>query len=194
MIGNCKEKILTFLNKTSEPVDVEKIRTSCEIGNWNTALKHCLELLIEGKIRGQKTSKGWIFMTHDEINPQPFQEVIGDYEALKTDENEVSLILSRTPTKMKLSFPKNSPEAKTLITTLQNKEKGQKIGILFTDSQERPLIVRFFNETTVADNEDCALWWLRKSILRVAFIALRLAALNVPFWLSGLRSWRSFNG
>ena len=56
-----EEKILNFLSNTTEPTDVEKIRKACRIGNWNTALKHCLELLIQGRILGQKTSKGWIF-------------------------------------------------------------------------------------------------------------------------------------
>jgi hypothetical protein len=42
-------------------MDIEKIRIDSGIGNWNTALKHCLELKIAGKIEGQKTSKGWIF-------------------------------------------------------------------------------------------------------------------------------------
>ncbi len=61
MSADYKEKICDFLGKNKEPMDVEKIRKACEIGNWNTALKHCLELLIEGKIKGQKTSKGWVF-------------------------------------------------------------------------------------------------------------------------------------
>jgi hypothetical protein len=42
-------------------MDVEKIRVACEIGNWQTALKHCLELLCERKIEGTKTSKSWVF-------------------------------------------------------------------------------------------------------------------------------------
>jgi hypothetical protein len=42
-------------------MDVEKIRVACKIGNWQTALKHCLELQYEGKIQGIKSSKSWIF-------------------------------------------------------------------------------------------------------------------------------------
>jgi hypothetical protein len=56
-----EQKILTFLNGVSEPVDVQKIRVACGIGNWNTALKHCLELLLAKKISGKKTSKSWVF-------------------------------------------------------------------------------------------------------------------------------------
>jgi len=56
-----KIAILRVLAKASQPLDVEKIRVGCNIGNWNTALKHCLELQYEGKIQGTKTSKSWIF-------------------------------------------------------------------------------------------------------------------------------------
>jgi hypothetical protein len=42
-------------------MDVEKIRVGCKIGNWQTALKHCLELQYDGKIQGIKSSKSWIF-------------------------------------------------------------------------------------------------------------------------------------
>lgn len=58
------EKIIAFLENVSQPTDVEKIRVDTGIGNWNTALKHCLELCIAGKIEGQKTSKSWIFWAH----------------------------------------------------------------------------------------------------------------------------------
>jgi len=54
-------KIMELLKNAKEPLDVAKIRVACDIGNWNTALKHCLELLVDGKINGQRTSKGWIF-------------------------------------------------------------------------------------------------------------------------------------
>jgi hypothetical protein len=55
-----------LLRKATEPMDVAKIRSSCNIGNWNTAMKHCLELMLDGKINGQRTSKGWIFWSKQE--------------------------------------------------------------------------------------------------------------------------------
>jgi len=58
---NYKNDILTFLASTSQPQDVEKIRIECKIGNWQTALKHCLELLYDEKIQGIKSSKSWVF-------------------------------------------------------------------------------------------------------------------------------------
>lgn len=56
-----KDAILRLLAAASQPLDVERIRVECGIGNWQTALKHCLELLYDGKIRGVKTSKSWVF-------------------------------------------------------------------------------------------------------------------------------------
>lgn len=61
-----KKQILQKLSKMNLPCDVEKIRTSVGIGNWNTALHHLLELFIDGRISGQKTSKGWIFWAKED--------------------------------------------------------------------------------------------------------------------------------
>jgi len=66
MRAGYKKKIISFIAKEPRPVDIEKIRVACNIGNWNTALKHCLELLIQGKIEGRKTSKSWIFWINKE--------------------------------------------------------------------------------------------------------------------------------
>jgi hypothetical protein len=55
------EKIVQVLEKAENPMDIEKIRIETGIGNWQTALKHCLELMIAKKIKGQKTSKSWVF-------------------------------------------------------------------------------------------------------------------------------------
>jgi len=56
-----KNKIINCLKTNKLPQGIETIRVACKIGNWNTALKHCLELLLQEKINGQKTSKSWIF-------------------------------------------------------------------------------------------------------------------------------------
>lgn len=56
-----EEAILRLLATAPQPMDVEKIRVACKIGNWQTALKHCLELQYDGKIQGIKSSKSWIF-------------------------------------------------------------------------------------------------------------------------------------
>ena len=67
---NYQNKIVDVLEKAIEPRDVEKIRVEAGIGNWNTALKHCLELLISKKICGIKTSKSWVFWV-DKNNGEP---------------------------------------------------------------------------------------------------------------------------
>ncbi|MEJ2271018.1 MAG: hypothetical protein P8X91_00710 [Candidatus Bathyarchaeota archaeon] len=56
-----KTKIINCLKTNKLPLGIETIRVECKIGNWNTALKHCLELLLQERINGQKTSKSWIF-------------------------------------------------------------------------------------------------------------------------------------
>lgn len=61
MENNYDQKIIQLLENASTPMDIEKIRVEAGIGNWNTALKHCLELMVTKKISGQKTSKSWVF-------------------------------------------------------------------------------------------------------------------------------------
>jgi hypothetical protein len=56
-----KQRIIDHLKTADLPVHVEDIRISCGIGNWNTALKHCLELVLSKQIQGKRTSNGWIF-------------------------------------------------------------------------------------------------------------------------------------
>jgi len=58
--NNYKEKIINFL-KNNKPSCTNEIQKICDIGNWNTTLKHCLELYIEKRISGIKSSRGWIF-------------------------------------------------------------------------------------------------------------------------------------
>lgn len=58
---NYREKILGIIQQAEQPLDPENIRIKAGIANWQTALKHLLELKIEGQIEGIKTSKSWIF-------------------------------------------------------------------------------------------------------------------------------------
>jgi len=59
--NNYREKILEIVNAAKQPIDPENVRVRAGIGNWQTALKHLLELTLEGAIKGEKTSKSWIF-------------------------------------------------------------------------------------------------------------------------------------
>lgn len=73
MENNYSEKIVKVLKKATCPMDIEKIRVEAEIGHWTTALKHCLELVISGRIKGQKTSKSWVFWMEKNV-PNAFDE------------------------------------------------------------------------------------------------------------------------
>lgn len=71
---NFKQKILEILEKTQQPLDIEKIRKAVGCSHWNTCLKHCLELVLEGKIYGWKTSKSWVFVhpkNVEALKPKP---------------------------------------------------------------------------------------------------------------------------
>jgi hypothetical protein len=76
--NNYDQKIIKLLERSTTPMDVEKIRIDANIGNWNTALKHCLELLVSKKINGQKTSKSWVFWA---ISKSAFSEKTTEQEA-----------------------------------------------------------------------------------------------------------------
>ena len=47
--------------KSSElPIDPNNLSKKARIG-WGTALKYALTLVVEEKVRGLRTTKGWIF-------------------------------------------------------------------------------------------------------------------------------------
>jgi hypothetical protein len=153
-----KESVLAFVNEAAEPVDVEKIRIHCGIGNWNTALNYCLELLLGEKIKGQKTSKSWVFWTHEETKLEPWDEAIGSFEKLEIDEEKVTTTLS-THKNIRITYPKNTAEAQTLTQTLTNTKKGTKIAILKTDNPQKPIIIRTLNEPTITPRSNYQKRW-----------------------------------
>lgn len=171
---NYKEKIFNYLSSTTEPVDIEKIRKACGIGNWNTALNYCLRLLIEGKINGQKTSKSWVFWIHQETHLRPWDETIGHLDALQVNEDNVVLTLSRAYRNLKIAFPRCSPEAQTLTQTLTSIAKGTKIALLKTDSTEKPLIVKVLNARPVAHKRRLQLLWVRTRLTLLCYSSVGL--------------------
>ena len=180
MANDYKEKILEYLKKAAEPADVEKIRTASGIGNWNTALKHLLELYSQGSIQGQRTTKGWVFWSYEETHLAPWQEAIGTLDRIETSETQTIALLTCTY-KRQIAIPlsKNQPETQKLQKLL-----GQKIRILKTDIPEKPLIIRSFTARPVAHNGTCALSQSRKSFL---WVALKVVALKFSLWQSELR-------
>jgi predicted CopG family antitoxin len=77
----------------------------------------------------------------------PWNEVCATYNDLTIDENNLILTLTTTPKHMKLTFPKDSPEANIIIEALTNVSKGTTIAILATDIPEKPLLVRIIPES-----------------------------------------------
>jgi len=82
---------------------------------------------------------------------KPWEEIIGTYEALKINEDQVTVTLSHTLKNATLTFQRNSPEAQTLIQILKNTPKGTKIAVLKTNIIERPLMIRTINITAEAN-------------------------------------------
>ena len=56
-----KEEIKRVLKDSPIALHVETIRKRVRIGHWNTASRHCLEMLMVDEIKGLKTSNGWVF-------------------------------------------------------------------------------------------------------------------------------------
>lgn len=156
-----EEKVLRFLTHITEPVDVEKIRVACNIGNWNTALKHCLDLLLQEKIQGQKTSKGWVFWSRQNIHLKTWEEAIGTLDKIQNTECEIVAFLTCTYEKqIAISLPKDQPETHKLTKLI-----GQKIAILRTDDLHKPVIIRTIYATPIAKKEKSTLPQLRRNKL-----------------------------
>ena len=152
MRNNYKERILNFLSQNNAPVDVEKVRKSCQISNWQTALKHLLELHSDGSILGQRTTKGWVFWSYEETRLVPWQEAIGVLDRLETSETQtIALVTCTYKRQIAIPLSKNQPETKKLQNLI-----GQKIRILKTDIPDKPLIIRTLNEPTITYNKNYA--------------------------------------
>ena len=59
--NNYAERILLIVEEAEQPIDAENVRIKAGIANWQTCLKHLLELVVAKKIMGEKTTKSWIF-------------------------------------------------------------------------------------------------------------------------------------
>jgi hypothetical protein len=70
---NYKEKVLEVLHNSALPMDIENIRIKADIKNWTTSKAVLLELLNEGKINGQMTTRSWIFWAK-KSGPNPENE------------------------------------------------------------------------------------------------------------------------
>jgi hypothetical protein len=55
------QKIVNVLSEAKMPMDVENVRLKTGLKNWESTKSILLELVLQGTILGQKTTKGWIF-------------------------------------------------------------------------------------------------------------------------------------
>jgi hypothetical protein len=149
-VNQHEENILKFLNEATQPVDVEKVRTACGIGNWNTAHKHCLDLTLQGKIQGQKTSRGWIFWAHQNVQLKPWEEAVGTLDKVEdTDTQTIAYLTCTYRKQIAIPLPKDQPETQKLQKLI-----GQKVRILETDIPEKPLIIRTLGEATITPRKN----------------------------------------
>lgn len=56
-----KGKIRTVLSESPMPMDVENVRLKTGLKNWESTKAILLEMVLQGTIIGQKTTKSWIF-------------------------------------------------------------------------------------------------------------------------------------
>jgi hypothetical protein len=66
---NYKECLLKTLREANEPLAIETLRVISGIKCWETAKALLLELVMEGKVVGLKTSKSWIFGMPEVMEP-----------------------------------------------------------------------------------------------------------------------------
>jgi hypothetical protein len=56
-----REKIREALKESQIPMDVENVRLKAGLKNWESTKAILLEMVLQGSISGQKTTKSWIF-------------------------------------------------------------------------------------------------------------------------------------
>ena len=56
-----RDRILHVLSGAPIPMDVENVRIKSGLKNWESTKALLLELVVEGLISGQKTTKSWVF-------------------------------------------------------------------------------------------------------------------------------------
>jgi hypothetical protein len=71
-----------------------------------------------------------------------WSECTGTFLRLQVCESEVSIVLSLGTRQVKVSFPKESIESRTLKRELSSCKLGTKIALLKTDEESRPLLIR----------------------------------------------------
>jgi len=56
-----QQKILEVLENSLIPMDVENVRAKADLKNWESTKAILLEMVLQGSISGQKTTKSWVY-------------------------------------------------------------------------------------------------------------------------------------
>lgn len=56
-----RQRIVEVLSDAKMPMDVENVRLKTGLKNWESTKSILLELVLQGTILGEKTTRGWIF-------------------------------------------------------------------------------------------------------------------------------------
>jgi hypothetical protein len=59
--NSAKERVREVLKESPIPMDVENVRLRAGLKNWESTKAILLEMVLQGSILGQKTTKSWIF-------------------------------------------------------------------------------------------------------------------------------------
>ena len=62
-------RIKAALEQSPIPMDVENVRLSVGLKNWESTKAILLEMVLRGEISGQKTTKSWIFWANPDATP-----------------------------------------------------------------------------------------------------------------------------
>jgi len=65
--SSAKERIRDVLKESEIPMDVENVRVKAGLKNWESTKAILLEMVLQGSVLGQKTTKSWIFWVNTPI-------------------------------------------------------------------------------------------------------------------------------
>jgi len=65
--STAKERIRDVLKESEIPMDVENVRVKAGLKNWESTKAILLEMVLQGSVLGQKTTKSWIFWINTPI-------------------------------------------------------------------------------------------------------------------------------
>ena len=65
--NSSKEKVREVLKESPIPMDVENVRLRAGLKNWESTKAILLEMVLQGSILGQKTTKSWIFWVNTPV-------------------------------------------------------------------------------------------------------------------------------